>query len=139
MVLPCVGCSTQPFQPRVFQNILAQITLFLYSQWQANLRILVIDEINTVPYTPLSHPFVERLIGTLRREYLDQLLFWNTNDLERKLAHFHQYYNSQRAHTALAGVTPSEISGDKTRHRADLGRFRWKSHCGGLYQLPIAA
>ena len=32
----------------------------------ANLRILEIDEIKTVPHVPLSHPFVERLIGTVR-------------------------------------------------------------------------
>ena len=43
--------------------------LFLYHQWQANLRILSAAEIKTVPYTPLSHPFVERLIGTIRREF----------------------------------------------------------------------
>ena len=43
----------------------------------ANLRILEIDEIKTVPHVPLSHPFVERLIGTTRREVLDQVLFWN--------------------------------------------------------------
>jgi transposase InsO family protein len=42
--------------------------LFQYHQWQANLRILGIDEIKTVPYTPRSHPFIERLIGTIRRE-----------------------------------------------------------------------
>jgi transposase InsO family protein len=35
--------------------------LFLYHQWQANLRILRVDEIKTVPYTPLSHPFIARL------------------------------------------------------------------------------
>jgi hypothetical protein len=34
---------------------------------------------------PLSHPFVERLIGTIRREYLDRMLFWTMLDLERKL------------------------------------------------------
>jgi hypothetical protein len=45
--------------------------LFLYHRWQANLRILGVDEIKTVPYTSLSHPFVERLIETIRREYLD--------------------------------------------------------------------
>jgi hypothetical protein len=41
-------------------------------QWQANLRILDVDEIKTVPYVPLSHPFVERVIGTIRRECLDR-------------------------------------------------------------------
>jgi len=113
--------------------------LFTYHQWHANLRILSVDEIKTVPYTPRSHPFFERLIGTIRREFLDQTLFWNANDLERKLADFRQYYNSHRLHTALADVTPSEMSGEKTRHCADLGRFRWKSNCRGLYQLPVVA
>ena len=42
-------------------------------------------EIKTVPYVPLSHPFVESLIGTVRREYLDRILFWTTTDLEKKL------------------------------------------------------
>ena len=38
--------------------------LFLFERWRANLRILEIDEIKTVAYVPLSHPFVERLIGS---------------------------------------------------------------------------
>src|SRR4051812_43650236 len=50
--------------------------LYRYHQWQANLRILGVAEIKTVPYDPLSHPFIERLIGTLRRECLDQSIFW---------------------------------------------------------------
>ena len=54
--------------------------LFTFHRWHANLRILEIDEIKTVPHVPVSHPFVERLIGTLRREYLDQVLFWNAHD-----------------------------------------------------------
>jgi putative transposase len=36
--------------------------LYRYHQWQANLRILGVTEIKTVPYVPLSHPFIERLI-----------------------------------------------------------------------------
>jgi len=36
--------------------------LFQYHQWQANLRVLDVEEIKTVPYAPLSHPFVERLM-----------------------------------------------------------------------------
>src|ERR1700704_573176 len=42
--------------------------LYRFHQWQANLRILDVKEIKTVPYAPLSHPFIERLIGTIRRE-----------------------------------------------------------------------
>src|SRR6516225_2947692 len=39
--------------------------LYRFHQWQANLRILDVTEIKSVPYVPLSHPFVERLIGTV--------------------------------------------------------------------------
>jgi putative transposase len=49
--------------------------LYRFHQWQANLRILDVEAIKTVPYVPLSHPFVERLIGTIRRECLDRALF----------------------------------------------------------------
>ena len=113
--------------------------LFRYHRWQANLRILEIQEIKSIPYAPLSHPFIERLIGTLRREFLDHVFFWNANDLERKLEGFRQYYNSHRVHTSLNSDTPSETTGETTSHRADICRFRWKSHCRGLYQLPVAA
>src|SRR5438874_3261476 len=34
--------------------------LYRFERWQANLRILEVTEIKTVPYVPLSHPFVER-------------------------------------------------------------------------------
>ena len=66
--------------------------LYRFHQWQANLRVLEVTEIKTVPYVALSHPFVERLIGTMRREYLDRTLFWTTADLEAKLIDFQQYY-----------------------------------------------
>jgi hypothetical protein len=42
--------------------------LFTFQKWQANLRILEIEEIKSIPYTPISHPFVERLIRTIREE-----------------------------------------------------------------------
>jgi putative transposase len=113
--------------------------LFQYHRWQANLRILEIQEIKSIPYVPLSHPFVERLIGTVRREFLDQTLFWNASDLERKLVDFRQYYNTHRSHTALDGTTPVEVSGRSRIRLADLSLFQWESHCRGLYQLPVAA
>jgi len=44
-----------------------------------------------VPFVPLSHPFVERLLGTLRRECIDCTLLWTTTDLEVKLLDFQHY------------------------------------------------
>ena len=78
--------------------------LYRFRQWQANLRILDVREIKTVPYVPLSHPFVERLIGTIRRECLDRTLFWTAADLETKLLDFQRYFHGHRAHGGWRGV-----------------------------------
>jgi putative transposase len=113
--------------------------LFRYRQWQANLRILQVTEVKTIPYVPLSHPFVERLIGTIRREYLDHVPFWTTRDLERKLLLFQEYYNKVRPHQGLDGALPN-MKGKSTEPKiVNLKTGRWKSHCHGLYQLPEAA
>jgi len=108
-------------------------------RWTANLRILEIDEIKTVPHAPLSHPFVERLIGTMRRECLDHVLFWNGRDLERKLAEFQAYYNAARSHASLEGHTPLIFANKDAVAPADLNHVRWNPYCGGLVQLPVAA
>jgi hypothetical protein len=66
-------------------------------------------EIKTVPEVPLSHPFIERLVGTIWRELLDQIPFWSAGDLERKLLRFRDYTTEiescvvGRRHTGLQG------------------------------------
>jgi transposase InsO family protein len=112
--------------------------LFLFERWRANLRILEVVETKTVPYVPLSHPFVERLIGTVRRELLDRTLFWSIADLENKLLEFRSYFNGHRAHASLEGQTPDQDSSGP-RPLADLHCYRWQSHCRSLNQTPIAA
>jgi transposase InsO family protein len=112
--------------------------LFQNHQCQANLRILDVEEIKTVPYVPLSHPFVERLIGTIRRECLDRTLFWTAADLEIKLFEFQNYYNRHRAHAGLEGRPPAPIPNDGGA-RASLRSYRWQPHCRGLYHTPMAA
>ena len=112
--------------------------LYRFHQWQANLRILDVKEIKTVTYVPLSHPFVERLIGTIRRECLDRTLFWTAADLEMKLLDFQQYYNGHRTHGGLDGRTP-EPSIDPVCAHANVSSYRWQPHCRGLYQTPMAA
>jgi len=113
--------------------------LFQFHRWQANLRIVNIEEIKSVPYTPTSHPFIERLVGTIRREYLDQLFFWNSKDLQTKLDKFKRYYNSDRAHSSLNRDTP-EIKSERTSAKViSIEQYRWKSCARDLFHLPIAA
>ena len=87
----------------------------------------------------LEFPFVERVIGTMRREFLDHVLFWNARDLERKLADFQAYYNAARCHASLEGYTPLTFVDKHTVAVADLNEVRWVSHCRDLVQLPVAA
>src|SRR6516225_2284783 len=90
--------------------------LYRFHQWQANLRVLEVTEIKTVPYVALSHPFVERLIDTMRREYLDRILFWTTADLETKLFDFQHYFNGNRTHAGLKGRLPEPgVDGSASR------------------------
>ena len=103
------------------------------------LRILEIDAIKTVPQVPRSHPFVERLIGTTRREYLDQVLFWNARDLERKLGDFQVYYNEVRSHASVKGHMPLPFASGHRAAHAELNNVRWVSHCRDVVQLPVAA
>jgi transposase InsO family protein len=112
--------------------------LYRFHPWQANLRALEVTEIKTVSYVPLSHPFVERLIGTLRREYLDRTLFWTTVDLETKLFDFQHFYNRHRTHGGLEGRLP-EPGTDGPTSPIDFKSYRWRRDRRGLYQTPIAA
>src|SRR5260370_28350912 len=88
---------------------------------------------------PCRHPFIERLIATIRREYLDRLFFWTADDLDRKLELFKNYYNATRVHQGLSGDTPGEKAVGATPQAACLENYRWQSHCHWLFELAIAA
>jgi transposase InsO family protein len=112
--------------------------LFEYHRWGANLCFLEIDEIKTVPDVPVSHPFVERLIGNIRRNFL--IIFssgmrsiWRGNS-----ASLGSIYNNERVHASLGGDTPAEVAGEPKTQCANIDDFRWQTHCRGLGQLPIA-
>jgi len=104
--------------------------LFLYHQWQANLRIVGTDDIK------LSR--IHRYRITSSRIPGPHFILEHT-DLERKLETFRQYYNTHRTHSSLDGDTPSEITSETVIRHADLNNSQWRSHCLALFQLPAAA
>jgi transposase InsO family protein len=110
--------------------------LFQYHRWKANVRVLEIVEIKSLPHVPMSHPFVERLIGSVRRELLDQTFFWTETDLENKLRNYLAYYNEHRCHSSRNGAPPARSEGGNV---ISMNNYRWKQHCRGLFQLPVAA
>ena len=98
--------------------------------------MLEVEEIKSLPHVPMSHPFVERLIGSVRRELLDQTFFWTATDLENKLSEYQCYFNESRTHSGRGCDTPLETAGSKV---VDINQYRWKKHCRGLFQLPMVA
>jgi len=111
--------------------------LFRFHRWLANLRVLAIEEVKSVPYAPVSHPFIERLIGTMRRECLDHVFFWNATDLKRKLEEFKDYYNTRRVHRSLAGSTPAQRAGAPACAHTAIERYAWRQQCRGLFQTAV--
>ena len=95
----------------------------------------------SVPGIPTSHPYIERLIGSARREGLNHILFLNEHDLQSKLNQFQEYSNDTRAHSSLEMKTPNSLgeNGQVPKNVVSLDNYQWESHCGGLYKLPVAA
>jgi hypothetical protein len=60
----------------------------------------------------------------------------------RKSWHFSQitdFYNHSRTHASLDGKTPAEICGNSVAQPTPPNSYTWEKHCGGLFQLPVAA
>jgi transposase InsO family protein len=58
------------------------------------------------PRSPWQNPYVERLIGTLRRDCLDHVLIVGERHLRRVLTSYSLYYNETRTHLGLDKDTP---------------------------------
>ncbi len=64
-------------------------------------------EVRTAYQSPRQNPFIERFLGTLRRELLHHVIVLSQSHLERLLREFIQdYYHIARPHQGLAGETP---------------------------------
>jgi len=63
-----------------------------------------IQEIAILDGAPNAAAYIERLIGTLRRECLDPMLIWNERHLRKVLTEFSTWYNHGRVHHGLNGI-----------------------------------
>jgi hypothetical protein len=82
-----------------------------------------IREVLTAPRAPWQNPFVERVIGSIRRECLDHFLILNEAHLRRLLRGYVGYYNTARPHQSLDDNSPQPRVVDP-RHVAGSSRSR---------------
>jgi transposase InsO family protein len=67
---------------------------------------LGIEEVVSAPRSPWQNPYVERMVGSVRRECLDHVIVWNHRSLLRILSSYFTYYQHSRTHLALGEDTP---------------------------------
>ncbi len=67
---------------------------------------LGIEQVLIAPRSPWQNPYVERLIGSIRRECLDHVIVFNENHLRRILRGYIHYYHESRTHLALDKDAP---------------------------------
>jgi transposase InsO family protein len=74
--------------------------------FRQRLRAMGIRDKPTAPRSPWQNPYVERLIGTIRRECLDHLIVFGEAHLRRILGRYAAYYNESRIHRSLDKDAP---------------------------------
>jgi len=90
---------------------------------QTAMRAMGIEEVVIAPRAPWQNPFVERVIGSLRRDCLDHVIVWNERSLRRHLRQYLVYYREWRTHLSL----------DKD---APVPREAQPPTCGTIVQIP---
>ena len=76
------------------------------------------------PRSPWQNPYVERLIGSIRRECLDRVIVFNQRQLSRVLESYFQYYLEVRPHRSL-------------EHDSPIPRPVESPECGKVIELPL--
>src|SRR5918912_393358 len=74
--------------------------------FQQRVRHMGIKEVLTAPQSPWQNPYVERLIGSIRRECLDHVLVLHERHLQRLLTSYFSYYHEWRTPLSLAMDCP---------------------------------
>ena len=87
--------------------------------------------VTTLPRTPRMNAICERVIGTLRRELLDQTLVLGERHLARVLREYLTHYNGHRPHQSRQ-QRPPDIETQPVREVADLRSVRRKPVVAGL-------
>jgi transposase InsO family protein len=74
--------------------------------FRATVAAMGIQEIMTAPRSPWQNPYVERVIGSIRRECLNHVIVLNERHLRRILASYLDYYHRSRTHLSLGKDCP---------------------------------
>ena len=102
---------------------------------------MAIEEVLSAPRSPWQNPFVERLIGSVRRECLDHIVVLGERHLRRLLASYFDHYHRSRTHLSLNKDAPASravMSPDigEVVGRPEVGRLAPPVRARGLTPDP---
>ena len=98
-------------------------------RFRTRVKSLGIKDVLTAPRSPWQSPFVERFIGSVRRECLNHVIVLNERHLRRLLKSYFAYYHEARTHLSLAKQCPVPRSIEEP----DRGKVVAIPHVGGLH------
>jgi len=93
------------------------------------IKSLGIEEVVTAPRSPWQNPFVERIIGSIRRDCLDHIIVLNERHLRRILREYFDYYHTCRTHMSLNKDPPET----RLVESPELGNIVAFPRVGGLH------
>jgi len=91
---------------------------------------LGIEEVLSAPRSPWQRAYIERVIGSIRRECLDHVIVFNEGSLYRHVQSFVDYYHESRTHLSLEKDTP----GRRPVQPPEAGRVIALPQVGGLHR-----
>ncbi len=74
--------------------------------FQNRVKNIGMKEVKIAPRSPWQNPYVERLIGSIRRECLDHVIVFDERHLKRVLTDYFSYYHRYRTHLSLDSDCP---------------------------------
>jgi transposase InsO family protein len=98
-------------------------------EFRKDVKAMGIKEVLSAPRSPWQRAYVERVIGTIRRECLDHVIVLNEVSLYRHVKSFLAYYHESRTHLSLAKDPPEP----RPVHPLELGAVVAIPQVGGLH------
>jgi transposase InsO family protein len=97
--------------------------------FREQVRDMGIHEVLSAPRSPWQRAYVERVIGSIRRECLDHLIVFNETSLRRTLNLYFAYYHRSRTHLSLGKDSPEP----RPIQSPAVGPVVAVPHVGGLH------
>ena len=92
-------------------------------------KVMGIKQVLSTPRSPWQRAYVERVIGTIRRECLDHVIIFHRTSLSHHLKRFLEYYHRSRCHLSLEKDPPEP----RSVQRPEAGRIVSLPQVGGLH------